>query len=83
MKKYSNVVEVYFQNTIKKSWTWEKLTTEEQQRFIDMPVFDWIKGNDRTRVEWLHTIYQSFLFALGYTPIGWRETEEEKEMPRF
>ena len=83
MKKYSSVVEDYFQNVIKKSWTWEKLTAQEQERFINMDVFDSIKGNDKTRVEWLHTIYASFLSALGYQPIGWRETEEEKEFPRF
>lgn len=81
--KYSSVVEDYFQNVIKKSWTWNRLTEEEQKRFIDMDVFDKIKGNDKTRVEWLNTIYRSFLSALGYKPIEWRETEEEKEMPRF
>ena len=81
--KYSSVVEDYFQNVIKKSWTWNRLTEEEQKRFIDMDVFDKIKGNDKTRVEWLNTIYHSFLSALGYKSIGWRETEEEKEMPRF
>ena len=76
MAKYSPVVENYLQNVIKKSWTWEKLTKEEQRRFIDMDVFDRIKGNDKTRVEWLNTIYQSFLSALGYKPIGWREEAE-------
>lgn len=81
--KYSSVVEDYFQNVIKKSWTWNRLTEEEQKRFIDMNVFDKIKGNDRTRVEWLNTIYHSFLSAFGYKPIGWRETEEENEMPKF
>lgn len=60
MKKYSNAVENYFQNIIKKSWTWERLTNEERQRFIDMDVFDRIKGNDQTRIEWLNTIYQAF-----------------------
>lgn len=83
MIKYSNAVENYFQNVIKKSWTWEKLTEEEQDRFISMNVFDRIKGNDQTKVEWLNTIYHTFLCALGYKPIGWRETEEEKEMPMF
>lgn len=83
MKKYSNAVENYFQTVIKKSWTWEKLTEEEQKKFVDMNVFDQIKGNDKTRIEWLNTIYQSFLTALGYKPIGWRETKEEKEMPKF
>lgn len=76
MAKYTMAVENYFQNVIKKSWTWQKLTEEEQNRFIDMNVFDRIKGNDKTRVEWLNTIYQSFLSALGYKPIGWREEAE-------
>ena len=83
MIKYSPVVEDYFQNVIKNSWTWNRLTEEERKRFIDMNVFDRIKGNDKTRVEWLNTIYHSFLCALGYEAIGWRETEEEKEMPLF
>lgn len=74
--KYSIAVEDYFQNVIKKSWTWQKLTDEEQKRFINMNVFDRIKGNNQTRKEWLHTIYTSFLSALGYKSIGWRETEE-------
>lgn len=74
--KYSNAVENYFQNVIKKSWTWQKLTQEEQQRFIDMDVFDKIKGTDKQRVEWLNTIYTAFLSALGYKPIGWRDMED-------
>ena len=78
--KYSNAVENYFQNVIKKSWTWQKLTQEEQQRFIDMDVFDRIKGTDKQRVEWLNTIYTAFLSALGYKPIGWRETTEDIPM---
>ena len=36
MKKYSYAVENHFQNVIKKSWSWGKLTKEERQRFIDM-----------------------------------------------
>ena len=40
MAKHTMAVENYFQNVIKKSWTWQKLTEEEQKRFIDMNVFD-------------------------------------------
>lgn len=79
--KYSNVVENYFQNVIKKSWTWQKLTEEEQQRFIDMNVFDKIKGTDKQRIEWFNTIYHSFLVGLDYKAIGWRE--EDEEIPMF
>ena len=43
-----------------------------------MDVFDRIKGNDKTRVEWLNTIYQAYLIALMYKPIGWREESEIK-----
>ena len=73
MVKYSPTVENYFQTVIKKSWTWGKLTDKEQQTFIDMDLFDRIKGNDKTRIEWLNTIYQSYITALDYKPIGWRE----------
>ena len=76
MAKHTMVVENYFQEVIKKSWTWQKLTEEERKRFIDMNVFDRIKGNDKTRVEWLNTIYHSFICALAYKPIGWREETE-------
>lgn len=77
--KYSPVVEDYFQRVIKKSWTWARLTEEEKQRFIDMPVFDEIKGTDKMRIEWLNTIYRAYLTALGYSYTGWRETDAEKD----
>jgi hypothetical protein len=83
MKRYSNAVENYFQNVIKKSWTWGKLTEEERQRFIDMDVFNKVKGDDKTRIEWFNTIYTSFLTALGYKPFGWREADEDECPPLF
>lgn len=80
--KYSNAVENYFQDIIKKSWTWEKLTEEEQKRFINMHEFDKIKGNDKTRIEWFNSIYHAFLVGLGYKAIEWRE-ENVEEVPLF
>lgn len=68
--KYSEATEKYFQTVTKKLWTWNRLTEEERQRFIDMNVFDRIKGTDKTRIEWLNTVYTSFISALGYQPIG-------------
>ena len=46
-----------------------------------MNVFDRIKGNDETRIEWMNTIYTAFLSALGYQPDGWREDTED--FPKF
>ena len=78
MKKYSNAVEDYLERVVTKSWTWKKLTAEERQRFLGMDVFDRIKGNDDTRIQWLSTIYQAYLTGLGYKPIDWREETEIK-----
>lgn len=83
MIKYSTVVDDYIQNVIKKSWTWDRLTEEERERFINLDELKRIKGNDMTRIEWLNCIYGAFLVALEYKPIGWRETKEDKENPRF
>ena len=69
----SPVVQNYINKVIKKSWTWARLTEEERQRFLAMEFFDHIKGTERTRIEWLHSIYDAYLTALGYKPIGWRE----------
>lgn len=80
MENKKNVVEDYFQNVIKKSWTWSRLTEEEKQRFNELDVFGKIRGCDKQRIEWLNTIYHSFLAALGYEPIGWRE---EENVPQF
>lgn len=78
--KYSEATEKYFQTVIKKSWTWNRLTEEERQCFIDMNVFDRIKGTDKTRIEWLNTVYTAFITALGYQPIGWREADTEASL---
>ena len=81
--KCSNIVENYFHNVIEKSWTWSRLTDEEQKRFANMDVFERIRGDEQTKIEWLCTIYESYIEALGYKPIGWREPEEEKDVPWF
>ena len=78
MKMYSNAVEDYLERVVTKSWTWKKLTVEERQRFLGMDVFDRIKGNDDTRIQWLSTIYLAYLTGLGYKPIDWREETEIK-----
>lgn len=79
MENKNNIVNVYMQNVIKKSYTWSKLTEEEKRLFSEMDIFEQIKGSNKQKIEWLNTIYKSFLVALGYKPVGWRE----EETPQF
>lgn len=79
MENLDNVTNNYFQNVIKKSWTWQRLAEEEKQRFVDLDVFNEIKGSKNTREQWLFTIYVSFLAGLGYDGFKWREQRKEKE----
>ena len=72
-----NAVYNYFNTVIVKSWTWERLTYDEKERFKTCIDFSRIKGNQRQRVEVLNMVYNAFLHGVGYTPTGWRETDPE------
>ena len=66
-------------NMIFQSWTWERLTKEEKNKFLDF-IYDFkkgIKGTYKQRWDQLNLLYHSFLLGLGYKPIGWREEEEK------
>lgn len=67
------------------SWSFERLTENEQDRLRDV-IFsvqteNAVKGNYKQRWAILNSIYHSFLMALDYAPTGWRE--EEKDLPLF
>ena len=70
----------YFVNTIKNSWTFKKLTEQEKQNlqevFFSVRTENAVKGSFKQRVEILNAIYFSFLKALNYEPIDWREEKE-------
>ena len=70
----------HFIDVTMQSWTFEKLTKEEQERIISVlnsnNTAKALKGGYFQRLETLHAIYHSFLMALSYEPIGWREDEE-------
>ena len=87
-KYINNKIDEYLQNTkenalhnyivmTKNSWTYARLTAEEKERLME--TFEWckyqkmIKGTLKQRWDILHLIYASFLNALDYKPIGWRE----------
>lgn len=83
MEKLDEVINKYFQNVIKNSWTWQRLTEEEKQRFVNLDIFNEIKGNKDTKEQWLFTIYAGFLVGCGFDGFRWRKIEEEKEEPFF
>lgn len=64
---------------IKNSWTWERLTVDERNRFtstMETRLRD-IKGSYLQRRNAYSACYAMFLDGLGYEPIGWREPEYE------
>lgn len=68
-----------FINMIQNSWIYNKLTENEKENLKD--IFDNIitdnvlKGTYKQRYEIMQAIYYSFLKALNYNPINWREEE--------
>lgn len=81
MKHDKNEAINEFIEMIKKSWTYERLTTEEKQRFLN--TIEWgkqqgiIKGSWLERWHILQLTYDSFLNALDYKPTGWREPDDD------
>lgn len=75
-----NYKKIYIEEVYKKSWTYAKLTEEEQQKIIDILYSAKLYGNNKEQLtNEMHSIYSAFLSALDYDPIHWRETEEEKQ----
>lgn len=65
----------YFNTVISKSWTWQRLTDEEQKRFITCIDFSRITGTATQRIKVLNMVYSAFLHGVGYSPVGWRESK--------
>ena len=70
--------EAHFSTVTRNSWTYKRLTAEEEtalkQALFSAPLF----GSTRFQVtEEIQAIYLAFQLALGYKPIGWREPEPE------
>lgn len=70
-----------FVNMISKSWTWDKMSTREQERFgeiLEHPCSSVvIKGNYKQRWEACEALYHTYLEGLGYDPLHWREKSKE------
>lgn len=66
-----------FINMIQNSWTYERLTKEEKERFFEtmqhIETRNILKGTYNQRWENLNAIYYAFLLGVGYSPINWRD----------
>lgn len=77
MENKENAIKDYLEMIKKESWTFQKLTQEEINRL--MLSFQWaeihkmICGNYEQRWKILQALYTTFLNALGYNGLGWRE----------
>lgn len=70
-----------FNEMIKKSWTYARLTQQEKDNWEktlrEIRTDKALKGTYKQRWEILNAIYGAYINALGYEPIGWRETEQD------
>lgn len=69
-----------FIDMIKLSWTYERLTETEREKALEA-LKDTTRraliGSYKQRFEILNAVYHGFLLAIGYEPIGWRETDPD------
>ena len=65
---------------IEKSWTFARLTDKEKDNCIKALRNTYIFGNYNQRWNILQSVYDAFLYALDYSPIGWRE---KNTAPKF
>ena len=71
-----------FASMIMESWTYDRMTKEEQTRLIGM-LYDGrtrgaLKGSFYQRWAILQAVYGAFLCGLGYDNHNWRESEVKK-----
>lgn len=87
MKDKNNAVIDYLE-TVKNSWTYQKMTPKEQRQIRKALMFadcqDLVSGSYLQRQKQCIAIYTAFLYALDYDEYNasWRETEET-ERPLF
>ena len=68
---------ILFDEMIKQSWTYAKMTKEEQEKWLQV-LYDTsrtencLKGNFYQRWDILNAIYSAYLIGIGYTDFNWR-----------
>ena len=72
-----------FNTMIQKSWTYNRMTTEEKKRWIevlnDVRCDKCLKGTYKHRWDILQAMYSAYLIGLGYDNFNWREEMLEND----
>ena len=65
-----------FMDMIRKSWTYNKMTQEEKEKWDDIVYWNMeqgiIKGSYKQRNQIMNGLYHAYLAGLGYTDGNWR-----------
>lgn len=68
-----------FLKMITSSWTWERMTSQEQENFIEIlskPInVKNVRGTKKQKWETLNAFYSFYLSGLGYRNFNWRENQ--------
>ena len=75
MAKYTQTVNEFY-DSLKKSWTWRRLTENEKKKLNELHVLDRLSGTNNQRIDSLNLIYHAFLLGLGYDSPNWRDEIE-------
>ena len=75
MNRAKEVAYSHFSITIRKSWTWERLSESERASFEEMlsHYANDITGSYIQRYNAYNAMYGAFLAGVGYQPLGWRD----------
>lgn len=76
MKNKDNVI-FDFNEMIKNSWTYDKMTQKEKETWesvlTSVRTNNALKGNYNQRWSILQAIYGAYLYGIGYSDFSWRE----------
>lgn len=76
MKNKEQALNDYIE-VIRHSWTYERMTKEEQNRLEELlhsnRTEKSLRGTHRQRCNIIASIYEAYLLGIGYTDFNWRE----------
>lgn len=85
MEQEKIIILAQYRSMIIESWTFQRLTEEEKDRLLNKVLTpdsaqlrEALKGRRGHCWDILQTIYNSYLIALDYKPINWREEKESE-----